>query len=272
VQAAAALPAIVGHYELSTEQLGRFGRDGHVKLAGVLTAAEIAAYRPHLKRAVEGDASATPKSGRACNIWMLDDAARQFALSERLARIAAELLGASAVRLFRDEPYFKGRGDLNTPWHQDGFFIPLDTDRVVTLWIPLSDLTPDMAPMNYASGSHKAGFLGMCPPDDASMDRFEAGIKSRGFEIHNYGNFPAGDIAAHAGRTLHSSRKNRSERLREVLILIYFADGARVDDSKMAPGGPSIQTLLPGMRPGGLANGPLTPLVYDRSWKQGDRR
>jgi hypothetical protein len=123
--------------------------------------------------------------------------------------------------------------------------------------------------MSYASGSHKAGFLGLCPPNDGAMDQFEQNINARGFAIHNYGSFCAGDIAAHAGQTLHSSRKNRSRRLREVIIIIYFADGARVvDPSSLPPGGPRLETLLPGRRPGEPADGPATPLVYSRSWDQ----
>jgi len=254
------LPEIGGAYQIDRGQIEDFHRDGHLKLKSVLAPEELVTYREYLKEAVERGGAK-----RNCNVWCLDNAARQFVLSTRLARIAAELLDVEAVRLLRDEPYFKNAGDHNTPWHQDGYFIPLDSN-IVTLWIPLTDLDSDMAPMSYATGSHKAGFMGLCGPDDESMSRFEQKVRNRGFAIHNYGSFNAGDIAAHSGKTLHSSRKNRSSRMREVLIIIYFADGARViDTSTLPPGGPPLEVLLPGVRPGDLANGPLTPLVYSRS-------
>ena len=34
-----------------------------------------------------------------------------------------------------------------TPWHQDQFYWPLDTDRTITMWMPLVDVTdPRQAP------------------------------------------------------------------------------------------------------------------------------
>ena len=47
-----------------------------------------------------------------------------------------------AVRLFRDQSYFKGPDGANTPWHQDAYFMPLDSEKILTMWIPLTDITP----------------------------------------------------------------------------------------------------------------------------------
>lgn len=259
---AEALPEIAGAYELAPESVESFRRDGHVKLDGVLDRETIAAYRPHIARAVhEGRA---PNSGVNLNLWTRDDAVRQFVLNPRLARVAADLLGVDAVRVFRDEPYFKTAGGAPTPWHQDAYFLPLDTDRILTIWIPLMDLEPAHAPMHYVSGSHRAGALGFSAPDEAGMDRFETSMRARGLEIATYGRFAAGDVAVHAGWTLHSARTNTSAETREVLIIIYFADGARAIEPPPAPGVPTLADLLPGTRAGELANGELTPLVFRR--------
>jgi len=285
------LPDIDGSYALSPAQVEDFRHDGHIKLRGVLTPEEVEAYRPHLKRVVEEHGADTHAmeqkvagSGKnwkfVNNLWMLDEAARQFMLSRRLGRLAADLLGVEAVRLFRDQSYFKGTNGANTPWHQDAYFMPLDTEKILTMWIPLTDITPDLAPMNYVTGSNRAGYMGTSTGDDTSMDRFEEEVRAKGFEVFNYQTFERGDVAVHSAWTLHSSRSNTSAREREALVIVYFADGARlVEDAPLPPGAPPQEfyaklirrqnraTSLPGIQPGGLADGAMTPLVYSRAWE-----
>lgn len=258
----AALPDLARPFRLSPAAVEAFRRDGHVRLQGVLDRDAVAACRPHIARAVYDGRGAN--GGVNLNLWTRDDAVRRFVLNPHLGRIAADLLGVDAVRLFRDEPYFKTPGGAGTPWHQDAYFLPLDADRILTLWIPLMDLEPRHAPMSYATGSHRAGALGFSGASDAEMERFETSMRERGFAIANYGRFAAGDVAVHAGWTLHSARTNRSAETREVLIIIYYADGARVAAVPRAPGVPSLDELLPGAVPGELAAGELTPVVYRR--------
>ncbi|MCP3101658.1 phytanoyl-CoA dioxygenase family protein [Myxococcus sp. K15C18031901] len=284
------LPSLEEPHTLTQASIETFRRDGHVKLPGVLTAAEIDAYRPHLKRVVEVHSAESHAMERKVagsgknwmfvnNLWTRDDLARHFIQNPRLARLAAELLGVEAVRLFRDQSYFKSPGGSNTPWHQDSRFMPLDTDKIVTFWVPLTAITPEMAPMGYVTGSHQAGYLGTSNGDDESMDRFEAELRGKGFQLANYGFFDVGDVAAHWASTLHSSRTNDASILREIVVIVYFADGARVAPEKplAKTAHPSefyanvIQrenraTSLPGLKPGELAAGPMTPLVYSRSW------
>lgn len=283
------LPEIAGVYPVSHEQVESFRRDGHIKLSGVFTPEEVAAYRQHLRRVVEENSAESHAMEQKVagagknwkfvnNLWALDEAARRFVLSPRLGRVAADLLEAEAVRLFRDQSYFKGPHGANTPWHQDAYFMPLDTDKVLTMWIPLTDITPDLAPMSYVTGSNRAGYMGTSNGDDASMDSFEERVRAGGFRIFNYGSFQAGDVAVHSAWTLHSSRTNTSSLMREAMVIVYFADGARlVADPELTPGSPpqefyarlirqqNRQTSLPGLNPGDLARGPMTPLIYSRS-------
>jgi ectoine hydroxylase-related dioxygenase (phytanoyl-CoA dioxygenase family) len=284
------LPPLEEKYELSAETIEAFRRDGHVKLRGVMTPEEVAAYRPHLKRVVESHSADTHSMERKVagsgknwmfvnNLWTMDDVTRRFIQNQRLARLAADLLGVEGVRLFRDQSYFKGPGGSNTPWHQDARFMPLDTDKIITLWVPLTAITPAMAPMHYVTGSHKAEYLGTSNGDDASMDSFEEELRGKGFQIANYGHFDVGDIAAHWASTLHSSRTNEAPVLREIVVIVYFADGARVAPEKpLVKGAPPSEfyaniiqrenraTSLPGLKPGDLAAGAMTPLVYSRAW------
>ncbi|MGB8508282.1 MAG: phytanoyl-CoA dioxygenase family protein [Pyrinomonadaceae bacterium] len=286
------VPDISGVYRISDAQVEAFRGDGHVKLGGVFTTEEVEVYREHFRRVVESNsdgshgmeqrvAGAAKNWKFVNNLWALDEAVRRFVLSRRLGRMAADLMEVDAVRLFRDQSYFKGPQGANTPWHQDAYFMPLDTEKVLTMWIPLTDITPDLAPMSYVTGSNRAGYMGTSNGDNASMDSFEEKVRSEGFEVFNYGTFQTGDVAVHSAWTLHSSRTNTSPLMREAIVIVYFADGARlIEDPPLTPTTPpqefyarlirqqNRQTSLPGLKSGDLAAGTMTPLVYSRSWDE----
>lgn len=83
-----------------------------------------------------------------------------YIMSRRLARIAAELLGADEsegdrVRLYQSCVFVKPPGFGETNWHSDANMVPLDTNRFVTLWLPLRPLQEDDAALVFASGSHR---------------------------------------------------------------------------------------------------------------------
>jgi ectoine hydroxylase-related dioxygenase (phytanoyl-CoA dioxygenase family) len=80
-------------------------------------------------------------------------------LSKRFARVAATLLDVESVRLYHDQALCKEPGGGRTPWHQDQYYWPLDTDRTITLWMPVVDVPADVGSMTFASGSHRLGDL-----------------------------------------------------------------------------------------------------------------
>lgn len=281
------LTRLDSYYPLLSDQIQSFQRDGHLLLRSVVSPAEIVAYRPALVDAVnrndlERQSMEKAVSGHSHvwqfveNLWRLDPLVQQFVLARRFGKIAADLLEVDTVRLFRDQSYFKAPGGGNTPWHQDSYFLPLDIPQVVTLWIALSDVTPEMAPMTFVTKSHHQGYIGTSTPHDEAMDAFEQSILEAGLQLVNYQTLAAGDATVHSGWTLHSSRKNVSDRTREALVVVYYADGARVRmPSVPANALPqeqfaavirqnNLSTSLPGLKPGDLAQTWMNPIVYQR--------
>ena len=53
------------------------------------------------------------------NLWERDADVRKFVFGTRLARVAAELMGVSGVRLYHDQALCKLPGGGPTPWHAD---------------------------------------------------------------------------------------------------------------------------------------------------------
>ncbi|MBD1856116.1 MULTISPECIES: phytanoyl-CoA dioxygenase family protein [Leptolyngbya] len=284
----AILPELNGDYPLLPEQIETFQQMGHLRLDSIMTIDEIAAYRPGLVAAVnrydlERKAMEKSVAGQSQgwkfveNLWQLDATARQFVLAKRFGKIAADLLGVDTVRLFRDQSYFKDPGGGNTPWHQDGYFMPLDTQKIVTMWIAISDVSADMAPMTFVTGSHLQGYMGTSMPMDASLNEFEHAIAQRGFQFCNYGAMAAGDASFHWGWTLHSSRQNTDHSTREAFVVVYYADGARVSMPPVSSNAlpqehfaavirqHNLNTCLPGLQSGDLAVTDMNPIVYQRS-------
>jgi hypothetical protein len=286
--ASAGLPPLDSVYPITDEARTCFERDGHLALPAVLSPDELSACRDAVRRAVAANldqhhaleepvAAARNNWQWVNNLWLQDETVRQLIHAPRLARIAAELLDAERVRLFRDQSYFKGSGGAGTPWHQDGTFIPLDTPKILTMWIALSDMTPESAPMRYASGSHEAGFLGLSAPGDGAMRQFEERLGASGYRFASYDRLRAGDVAVHGRWTMHGTYGNTAPAPREAIVIVYFADGAHVvhDPPPGSPGAPhphvagvranSRAISFPDLPHGARAEGPMAPLLYDRA-------
>jgi ectoine hydroxylase-related dioxygenase (phytanoyl-CoA dioxygenase family) len=245
-----------------------FRRDGHVVVRDIAPREEIESYRPLLQSIVESRKS--DAQGRiddysklftqVTNVWRLTDAARAVVLSKHYARVAAELLGVSAVRLYHDQALFKPAGAARTPWHQDRYYWPLDTELTVTMWLPLVDVDDALGPMMFASGSHRATGLGDLAISDGTDQRLAAVIAGKQWPIVT-SPINVGDATFHYGATLHSAGANASRQTREVLTVIYFADGTRIATPENDNQRVDLEVFLPGLAPGDLAASPLNPLL-----------
>ena len=269
------LPALTSNYALSSEQIADFQREGHLLLRGVCSPSELAAYRAVINDAAQRHNTETRSLeerdtyGKAflqiMNLWALDEAVKKFTLAQRFAKIAADLLGVEGVRLYHDQALFKEPGGGPTPWHQDQYYWPLDTDNTITMWMPLVDIPLEVGSMTFGTGTHTGGYLGELKISDESDKVFEKMLADNGTRLKNYGEMKAGDATWHYGWTLHGAPGNPTNKLREVMTIIYIADGSRVID----PAGNTnrqddINRWMPGLVPGDLAASDLNPLVYRR--------
>ena len=196
------------------------------------------------------------------NLWSKDEGVRRFVLARRFAAIVANLLGVEGVHVYHDQALLIESGGGITPWHQDQHYWPLDTDNTITMWMPLVDVSPAMGTMRFASGSHWDGYLGDMPISDDSEQKFEASIRGRGFSIVAGVAMNAGDATFHYGWTLHGAPANRTDRMREVMTVIWYADGARVTEPDNTNRQRDLERWPPSLRPGDLAASELNPLVF----------
>lgn len=265
------LPDLSQDYPLSKEQIATYQRDGHVLLRGVVSTAEVSAYRPFVVEAIEkyrkemlsrGENPSEKAFIQMVNLWKEVDAIRGFTLARRFAKIAADLMGAAAVRLYQDLVFFKEPGGKFTAWHQDNTYSPLDADNTITMWMPLVDVSVEMGALTFATGSHKWGALSSLAISDQAEEYFGKLIDERGFPVVSSA-MKAGDATFHSGWMLHHASPNKTNRTREAMGVIYFEDGARI----ARPDNPHKESDLkyfPGCKPGDYAASELNPVLFRR--------
>ena len=258
-------------YPIAPEQIAAYRNDGHILLKGIASPAEVAEFRPLVRRVVEDAAAKRDAQGKVedysklflqvTNVWRLDDALRHIVFSRRFARIAAELMGVRGVRLYHDQALFKLAPGKPTPWHQDQFYWPLETPHTITLWMPLIDLTEEMGTMIFADGSHTEGPLLHESISERAGEAYERVVRERRYPVTGYV-LNAGDATFHAGWTVHAAHGNTSTRVREVLTVIYYEDGAKIIEPDTEYRRTDMRVFFPGQAPGEIAASPLNPLLY----------
>ena len=142
---------------------------------------------------------------------------------------------------------------------------PLATTHTITLWMPLVDLDADTGIMHFARGSHADGALSDLPIGRASQDELSRLVAERGFAVDGPAAMRAGDATFHAGWTLHGAPPNATDRTREVMTVIYYADGTRVGGSDHPTRAFDLAAWLPGCREGDVAASALNPLLWSAS-------
>lgn len=265
------IPRLDDHRGISPGQREEFEKNGHVLVRGLVNPVEMAVFRPLIVEAVKKyrterrRLSERDTYGKAflqiMNLWRMDERVKHLVLARRLAGVAADLLGVNNVRIYHDQALFKEPGGGATPWHQDQYYWPLDTTNTVTLWMPLVDISIDMGMLTFASGSHRNGSALNERISDESEGGFRKYIKEHQYPVTRQAAMQAGDASWHYGYTIHSAPANESDRMREVMTIIYMADGARVTAPRNDAQEKDRQTWLMGLPPGRLAASELNPLV-----------
>jgi ectoine hydroxylase-related dioxygenase (phytanoyl-CoA dioxygenase family) len=139
---------------------------------------------------------------------------------------------------------------------------PFDTDRTITMWMPLVDVPAEIGTMTFASGSHHERELGTHVIGDESQTAYASLVEQLGLPLETHGPLRAGDATFHLGWTLHRAPANATDRIRSVMTVIYFEDGARVGQIDSAYRRFDQKVWLDGIPTGELAAGPLNPRLW----------
>ena len=193
---------------------------GYVKLKNVLSAGTLAHYGRETSRLVqELNVQQLPLEQRGTyakaffqvmNLWTHSNVVREFAFSRRLARIATELMGVSGVRMYHDQALYKESGGI-TPWHADQYYWPVDSDKTVTAWVPLSAVPMEMGPLQCSLGTHGMKFGRDLEIGDESETKLGDVLRDNPLDD---GPFDLGEVSFHSGWLFHRAGANTSQTAR----------------------------------------------------------
>lgn len=267
----AQLPDLDNTIHLADEKIQQFRTEGHTLIRRLLSPEEVAQYRKIIvaaadkynteKRKLEDRDTYGKAFLQIMNLWRNDAEVKKFVLARRFAKVAADLLGVDNVRIYHDQALFKEPGGGPTPWHQDQYYWPIDTKNTVTMWMPLVDITIDMGMLTFASKSHYNGRIFNHEIGDESEKEFASYVADKGFEVTRAQEMKAGDATWHYGYTIHNAPGNKSGQRREVMTIIYLADGAKVTEPQNSWQVNDRKTWLMDQAVGSVIDSELNPKV-----------
>ncbi|NRA38485.1 MAG: phytanoyl-CoA dioxygenase family protein [Planctomycetes bacterium] len=257
-------------YEVSEQNISHFVKHGFVHLKKVLDPQILAHYDPILRASVEEQNTAEALEDRdlygkaflqIMNIWRYNSEVIPFILNQRLARIAAELLEVSGVRMYHDQALYKEPNGGITPWHTDQRYWPLASEKSITAWIPLQDTPMQMGPLQYAYGSQHILENRMLAISEESEEKIDKMVKLSDLEVYRQP-FELGDVGFHYGYTFHQAGVNNSDSMRGVQTIIYIDKDMRLDACKRTQG--DADAWCPGVAQGDIIDSELNPILWEQ--------
>lgn len=258
-------------YPLTAEQRAFFKGNGYIKLKHVLKPETLEHYRREISEQVKRlNTQHLPMEQRntyqkaflqIINIWTKSDVVKEFVFSKKLARLAAELMGVSGVRMYHDQALYKEAGGGITPWHADQYYWPVSNDHTITAWIPLQATPLEMGPLAFARKTHRMPFGRELEISDESEKLIQKSLKEAQADIDETP-FDFGEVSFHLGWTFHRAGANQSNRPREVMTVIYVDEDIRLIEPKTKAHENDRKAWCEGVEVGSVLNGPLNPVIW----------
>ncbi len=259
-------------YQLHQEQIDFYQENGYIKLKNVLNPKTLSYYNTLIARKVEEyNQMNTPLEKRSTygkaflqifNLWTKDDDIKRLVFSKRLAQIASQLMGTRGVRLYHDQALFKEAGGGITPWHADQYYWPLETDKTITVWIPLQATPLEMGPLEFSAGSQKIVEGRDLQISDDSEVQIQKRLKVTDFK-HIIEPFDVGEVSFHSGWIFHRAGANASNKMRKVMTVIYMDKDMKLkapaNDNQIK----DWETWCPGAEIGKVIDTPLNPILFE---------
>ena len=259
-------------YALDDAAITRFREDGFIRLPDVFSPETLSGQVLEMDRLVneQNRLKEIPLAERSLydqafvqvgNLWQQSETVRQFAFSERLARIATMLMGTQGVRMWHDQALYKEPSGGFTPWHVDQQYWPMASSLSVTAWIPLQSTPMEMGPLCFGRGSHQKRIARDLEIGEES-DRVIASASKDSGIIEVQQPYALGDVSFHYGWTLHRAGPNTTDSTRRVFTVIYMDDAMRLAKPKNKNQQADWQAWSPGTKVGEIMDDALNPVLY----------
>jgi phytanoyl-CoA hydroxylase len=271
--------------DISSEQVAQFERDGFLIVEKIISPSRVKCINEAVTRVFNGrynrdirpPALRKPVAsfGEESRLrWMIharlvDADLWDLATDAGLGMAAASLLQTSSVSMIEDQLLVKPGPGAPFALHQDHTYWSFSTSTsTLSLWLALSDMTPDLGPVEVIRGSYRWGLI------DTSKGAKE-GIKRNNDEYLSDANafnrtradlefvpalVPEGGGIFFHGLTVHGSRSNSTDQWRRAVALHWAASDCRLDRSKLVAY--PYPFVFSGLQPGDQLVNKYMPRVY----------
>jgi ectoine hydroxylase-related dioxygenase (phytanoyl-CoA dioxygenase family) len=260
-------------YILSDEQIEFYNQNRFIKLKQVFDSETISFFNDAISNRVDMmNKESIPLNERSTygkaflqlfNLWREDEVVKEFIFSERLAKIAADLMQVDGVRIYHDQALFKEAGGGITPWHADQYYWPLETDKTITAWIPLQETPMELGPLEFSAGSHQIIEGRDLEIGDESETFIQKNLKITNFN-HVVEAFDLGEVSFHSGWVFHRAGANTTDQMRKVMTVIYMDKDMLLKNPENKNQINDWNTWCPGANIGEVIDTPLNPIVYKK--------
>jgi ectoine hydroxylase-related dioxygenase (phytanoyl-CoA dioxygenase family) len=260
-------------FELTADQIAFYQQNRFIKLKQVFDEETISFFNEVIGKRVEVmNRQNTPLEQRSTygkaflqlfNLWKEDELVKAFVFSERLAKIAADLMQVDGVRIYHDQALFKEGGGGITPWHADQYYWPLETDKTVTAWIPLQATPLALGPLEFSAGSHQIVEGRDLEIGDESESVIQKKLKVTNFQ-HVIEAFDLGEVSFHSGWVFHRAGANTTSDMRKVMTVIYMDKDMVLKNPENKNQINDWNTWCPGATIGEVIDTPLNPILYQK--------
>jgi len=212
---------------LGSTEIEKFRRDGYLPARAVISEDEALALR-HSLEAFEATLDGPLKGSNRFKSHLLFKGLADLIRSPRILDMVEDLIGPDLMVWSTDWWIKEARSPSFVSWHQDSQYWGLDTTRLVTVWVALSESNKRSGCMRLLPGSH----LG---PDLPHVETYhQDNMLTRGQSIECIDEqqaknleVPTGYAAIFAFRIAHASHPNQSDDRRIGYAIRYIPPDAR---------------------------------------------
>lgn len=212
---------------LSATEIEQFRRDGYLPARPVISQDQALALRQDLE-AFEATLGGPLKGSNRFKSHLLFKGLADLIRTPHILDIVENLIGPDLMVWSTDWWIKDAHSPSFVSWHQDSQYWGLDTTRLVTVWVALSDSTEQSGCMRVLPGSH----LG---PDLPHVETYhQDNMLTRGQSIECIDEklaknlqVPAGHATLFAFRIAHASHPNQSDDRRIGYAVRYIPPDAR---------------------------------------------
>lgn len=221
------------------DQIEAFRRDGFVVIENVLDAGELETWRATVGDAVRervelqnglnnqfegGDPFYAAVFTQALRLGDTHAGIRPLVRAPELGKLAGDLIGAEAMRIWHDQALVKEPHGNQTTWHRDTPYWAFHTRTAVNFWIALDDATLANGCLWYLPGTHLMGDYDLVKIGRNMTDIFKAYPQWAAIEPVA-APCPAGSIVIHNSMVVHGAGPNMTTKRRRAMTVAYFPDG-----------------------------------------------